>query len=60
MKSVENFLDGDDLLPLTVDSLPDDSVGSLSELLNDLVFLENMWFDLLSHFAEFEKSSAVS
>ena len=56
MKGVEhlrnsryNFFERNDLLELSVDGLPDDSVGALAELLDDLELLEDVGLYFFSH-----------
>lgn len=42
LEGIEDFLEGDCLLGFLVDGLPDHSVGSLAQLLEDLVLLEDV------------------
>ena len=50
LESVEVLLEGDNLFGALVDGLPHDTVRSLTQLLKDFVFLENVRLDLLRHF----------
>ena len=56
MKGVEhlrnnryNFFERNDLLELSINSLPDDSVGTLPKLFDDLEFLEYVGLDFFGH-----------
>ena len=49
MEGVEYFFKGDDSLELAVDGLPYNTICTLTQLLNDFVFFENVRFDLFSH-----------
>ena len=51
LKCVEILLECDNLLGSFVNSLPDDTVSSLAELLKYLVLLEHMCLNLLGHIA---------
>ncbi len=43
VEGVEDLLKGDHLLVLLVDGLPNDPVGALAQLLDDLELPKNMW-----------------
>ena len=49
LKSIENLLDGYNIFSMFVDGLPNDSIGSLSQLLEDLKFVQNMWLNFFRH-----------
>ena len=50
LEGVEVLLESDNLLGSLVNGLPHNSVSSLAEFLENLVFLEHMSFNLFSHF----------
>ena len=51
LKSIKILLKCDNLLGAFVNGLPDNTVGSLAELLENLVLLQDMGLDFLSHIA---------
>jgi hypothetical protein len=50
VESVKDFFDGHNLFGALIDGLPHNSVGSLTKSLLDVVPLQNMWLDFLSHY----------
>lgn len=49
VKSIKDFLESHDLFSLLVDGLPDDAVGSLAKLLQNVKFAQDVWLNFLCH-----------
>jgi hypothetical protein len=54
LKRIVDFFQGNKLLRLLVDGLPDDAVRSLSQLLTNIITLENVLINFLTH-CQFEE-----
>lgn len=50
LESIKILLECDNLLRSLIDGLPDDAIGTLSQLLKNLVLLEHVRLNLFSHF----------
>ena len=49
LKGIKNLFDGNNIFCLFIDGLPDNSIGSLSQLLKYLKFVEDMWLNFFRH-----------
>ena len=49
LKCIKHFLDGNNIFSVLIDGLPNHSVGSLAQLLEDFEFAEDMRLHFLCH-----------